>query len=197
MQKPLQALECTPIDSTPIDSETVLSRIHEVIKSIITPAWISNPPLDTGLARAGSLKADHWCTLFSIHTPLALLSLWTESSPIAAPNAPQMASVLSTSMHLTCAAIMMTKNSLSLQRRDSFRHSLRQHIIGLKENFPGFMLPSHYLAQHIFDFMESMGPVCNFWCFPFENMIGKLQRTPTNHKIGASSWYRADSRLNS
>lgn len=187
MKKPLQALE-----RTAVDSQTVLSRIHEVIKNAITPAWITNPPADTGLPQAGTLKADHWRTLFTIHIPLALLSLWKENSPIASSNAFHMSSVLSTSMHLTCAAIMMTKNTLTPQRRDSFRHSLRQHIIGLKENFPGFLLPSHHLAQHISIFMDSMGPVRNFWCFPFENLIGKLQRTPTNHKVGASTWPRRD-----
>ena len=111
MQKPLQAME-----RTAIDPQATLARIQDVVRSAITPAWISNPPADVGLPRAGTLKADHWRTMFTIHIPLALLSLWKESSPIAAQNAHQMASVLLTSMHLTCAVIMMTKNTLTAQR---------------------------------------------------------------------------------
>ncbi len=182
MNQPLEALE-----PAAVDSQATLARIQEAIKNVITPAWISNPPVDVGLPQAGTLKADHWRTLFTIHIPLALLSFWKGDSPIAAPNAEQMASVLSTSMHLTCAAIAMTKNTLTPQRRDLYRDSLRQHVIGLKKNFPAFILPSHHLAFHIYDFMDSFSTVHNWWCFPFENLIGKLQRTPTNHKIGMSS----------
>lgn len=169
-----------------IDSQTALERIHDVIRNAVTPAWVTNPPADTGLPRAGTLKAAHWRTLFAIHVPLALLSLWKVGSPIAAENALDMESVLSTSMHLTCASIMMSKNRLTPLRRDSFRNSLRKHVIGLKENFPGFLLPSHHLAFHIYDFMDLFSTVRNWWCFPFENLIGRLQRMPTNHKIGAS-----------
>ncbi|KAJ3870380.1 hypothetical protein F5051DRAFT_341906 [Lentinula edodes] len=78
----------------------------------------------------------------------------------------------------------MTSNSLSLESRDLFRNSIRAHIEGLKSNFPGFMLPSHHLSFHIFDCMDSFSNVRNWWAFPFETMIGKLQRIPTNHKIG-------------
>ena len=106
-----------------VDSLATLTRIHEVIKETITPTWIVNPPADVGLPQAGTLKADHWRTLFAIHIPLALLSLWKEDSPIAAPNAKQMTSVLSTSMHWTCAANMMTKRTLTPQSWDSYRHS--------------------------------------------------------------------------
>ena len=184
MEKPLHAME-----RAAVDPQATLTRIHEVIRNTVTPAWISNPPVEVGLPRAGTLKADHWRTLFTIHIPLALLSLWKENSPVAAPNAEQMSSVLSTSMHLTCAVIMMTKNTLTPQRWDSYRDSLRQHVIGLKENFPAFILPSHHLAFHIHMFMDYFGPVRNWWAFPFENMIGKLQRMPTNHKIGTPSLY--------
>ena len=173
-----------------VDSLATLTRIHEVIKETITPTWIANPPADVGLPRAGTLKADHWQTLFAIHIPLALLSLWKEDSPIAAPNAKQMTSVLSTSMHLTCATNMMTKRTLTPQSRDLYRHSLRQHVMGLKENFPSFILPSHHLAFHIYEFMDSFSAVRNWWLFPFENLIGKLQRMPTNHKIGTPTFYQ-------
>ncbi|THU79923.1 hypothetical protein K435DRAFT_609718, partial [Dendrothele bispora CBS 962.96] len=50
--------------------------LHEAIGDIVTPAWMTNPPADVGLPKAGTLKAAHWHTLFSVHLPLALLSLW-------------------------------------------------------------------------------------------------------------------------
>ncbi|KAJ3912190.1 hypothetical protein F5877DRAFT_54406 [Lentinula edodes] len=179
MNKPLKRLVPVKIDST-----FVLQRLQQAVREIITPSWVTRPPEEVGLKRAGTLKADHWRTLFSIHLPLALISIWDKDSPSAADNANEMAPVLQTSMHLTCASIAMTRNNLSLERRNLFRESIRSHIEGLKLNFPGFMLPSHHLSFHIFDFMDSFSNVRNWWAFPFETLIGKMQRISTNHKIG-------------
>ncbi|KAJ3738186.1 hypothetical protein EV360DRAFT_58367, partial [Lentinula raphanica] len=165
-----------------IDSVQVLERIQAVVRQVIMPVWSSKPPPDIGLPKAGTLKADHWRTLFTIHLPLALLSLWREESPLAAEDAAQMTSVLDTGMTLSCASIIMIKNTLTAQRRELFRNLLRRHVLGLQQNFPGFMLPTHHLAFHLYDFMELFSVVREFWNFAFEGFIGKIQRTPTNHR---------------
>ncbi|THU95284.1 hypothetical protein K435DRAFT_666729 [Dendrothele bispora CBS 962.96] len=157
MQMPLDEME-----SVPIDSVALLARLQEVVRNAITPAWMSKPPVDVGLPSAGTLKADIWRTLFF----------------------KEMEDVLKTSMFLSCASIMMTKNKLTVDRRETFRTCLKQHVLGLKQNFPAFLLPSHHLAFHVFDSMEAFGPVRYTWGFPHELLIGKLQRIPTNHTIG-------------
>ncbi|KAJ3735859.1 hypothetical protein DFJ43DRAFT_1150625 [Lentinula guzmanii] len=179
MTKPLEQLK-----STPIDSPALLRRVQQAVSEVVTPAWVTNPPPNVGLYEAGVLKADNWRTLFAIHVPLATLSLWKEASPLAAANACDMASVMDTVMHLVCASLVMTKRKLSMSRREQFRHLLRLHIMGLKQNFPGWIFPSHHLAFHIFEFMDLFSGVRHWWLFPFEKMIGKLQRIPTNHKPG-------------
>ncbi|KAJ3866965.1 hypothetical protein EV359DRAFT_35431 [Lentinula novae-zelandiae] len=78
----------------------------------------------------------------------------------------------------------MTKHKLSSDRCKQFRHLLRLHILGLKKNFPGWIFPTHHLVFHIHEFMDLFSGVCHWWLFPFEKLIGKLQRTPTNHKPG-------------
>ncbi|KAJ3766541.1 hypothetical protein FB446DRAFT_653639 [Lentinula raphanica] len=163
---------------------SVLRMVQKSVTETTVPSWIARPPSDVGHQKAGVLKADHWRVLFGIHLPLSLVTLWGEGSPFVTEDAAKMASVLETSMHLSCASILMSRNSLSPETRDLFRSSLRGHILGLKENFPGFMLPSHHLAFHIFDFMETFSTVRNWWGFPFENLIGRLQRITTNHKTG-------------
>ncbi|KAK7457784.1 hypothetical protein VKT23_010123 [Stygiomarasmius scandens] len=80
----------------------------------------------------------------------------------------------------------MTKDTLTPQRRESFRHLYRQHVLGLRENFPGFFMPSHHLAFHIYEFMDHFSTVRNWWAFFFERLIGRLQRLPINHIIGQS-----------
>ncbi|KAJ4476287.1 hypothetical protein C8R41DRAFT_869747 [Lentinula lateritia] len=79
---------------------------------------------------------------------------------------------------------VMAKRTLSVERRNLYRHLLRLHILGLKQDFPGWIFPTHHLAFHIFDGMNNFSGVRNWWLFPFENLIGKLQRIPTNHITG-------------
>ncbi|KAE9401692.1 hypothetical protein BT96DRAFT_817526, partial [Gymnopus androsaceus JB14] len=179
MEKPLP-----PLTRIPIDSSAVRARIHQTIREVSTPSWVIKPPFDVGLPRAGNLKADIWHILFRIYIPLALLSIWQPDSPIAAENTTPMAPALDTAMHLTCATLMMTKENLTSTYREKFRYSLRKHIDGLKQCFPGFELPSHHLAFHIYDFMDLFSNIRNWWCFPGEQLIGKLRRIPINHKIG-------------
>jgi hypothetical protein len=133
------------------------------------------------------MKAQHWRTLFDIYIPLALLSLWQTESPIAAENAAQMGPALHTVMHLTCASIMMNKSNLTGADRERFRHSYRQHVLGLKSAFPGFELPSHHLVFHMYEFMDLFSNVRNWSCYNGERLIGKLRRIPNNHKIGTKN----------
>ncbi|KAJ3792180.1 hypothetical protein GGU11DRAFT_693844 [Lentinula aff. detonsa] len=161
MSKPL-----TPLRRADIDSVDTLNHIQLSAREVITPSWITKPPFMLGTKRAGTLKAAHW------------------HSPIATANADDMASVLDTAMQLVCASIVMTKDSLQPSQRDLYRNCLRRHVDGLKKNFPGFILPSHHLAFHIYDGMDSFSTVRNWWAFPYENLIGRLQRIPTNHKTG-------------
>ncbi|KAE9382827.1 hypothetical protein BT96DRAFT_845020 [Gymnopus androsaceus JB14] len=40
------------------------------------------------------------------------------------------------------------------------------------------------LGQHIYDFLLLFGPVISWWCFPFERLIGALQKINTNDFVG-------------
>ncbi|KAE9382482.1 hypothetical protein BT96DRAFT_845459, partial [Gymnopus androsaceus JB14] len=151
---------------------------------ITTPSWLKRPPFDVGLPRAGTLKAEHWRSLFCIFVPLALLSLWQPTSPISAQNAIQMRPALDTVMDLTCASLVMNKSNLTGVDRERFRHFYCQHVHGLKTHFPGFQLPTHHLGFHIYDFMDQFGHTRNWSCFRGERLIGKLRRIPINHKLG-------------
>ncbi|KAJ3816257.1 hypothetical protein F5880DRAFT_1494485, partial [Lentinula raphanica] len=78
----------------------------------------------------------------------------------------------------------MVKRKLTLQDRRDFRTYLQHHINGLKNDFPGFIQPSHHLAFHIFEGMDLFSTVYNTWCFPGERLILRLRGIPVNHKIG-------------
>ncbi|KAJ3859402.1 hypothetical protein EV359DRAFT_68192 [Lentinula novae-zelandiae] len=74
-------------------------------------------------------------------------------------------------MGLQQAGTLKADHCLSPKTRDQFRSSLRDHILGLKQIFPEFMLPTHHLAFHIYNFMDGFSTVRNWWGFPFERLI--------------------------
>ena len=45
------------------------------------------------------------------------------------------------------------------------------------------------MACHIYDYLKLFGPVQSWWCFPFECLIGHLQRLPLNDKFGEPCVY--------
>jgi hypothetical protein len=40
------------------------------------------------------------------------------------------------------------------------------------------------MAMHLYEYLIRYGPVHAWWTFPFERVIGMLQRIPTNYKLG-------------
>ncbi|KAF9032301.1 hypothetical protein BDZ89DRAFT_1037146 [Hymenopellis radicata] len=136
-----------PLVWTAVDSPGALARLHECLHEVITPSWVAVPPYETGLPRAGTLKADHWRIIFTIYLPLALLSLWHQESPVAADDASEMASVLKTSMFLTCTTSLLQKRTLTEGQQRTAKECYRGHVVGLKENFPGWNRPSHHLGE--------------------------------------------------
>ncbi|KAG2737921.1 hypothetical protein P692DRAFT_201732258 [Suillus brevipes Sb2] len=41
-----------------------------------------------------------------------------------------------------------------------------------------------HMALHVWDYLQLFGPVRSWWCFPYERLIGQLQRLPINHIFG-------------
>ncbi|KAJ3816124.1 hypothetical protein F5880DRAFT_1512934, partial [Lentinula raphanica] len=100
--------------------------------------------------------------------------LWNEKSPIRVDVSVEMQSVLETSMHLTFTS----------EQRQAFLQHYKAHIEGLKQDFPGFSVPTHHVAFHVYDFIGLFSGVRNFWCFGGERLVGKAEHTPTNHRPG-------------
>ena len=63
-----------------------------------------------------------------------------------------------------------------------FEHMVNYRV-QLQELFPEYKChPNHHMALHLDEFLEMCGPVHGWWAFPFERMIGTLQRISTNYK---------------
>jgi hypothetical protein len=164
----------------------VIDKIREVIASTITPSWIASVPNNFGQAVAGTLKADEWRILANIYLPIALITIWGDGKWYKSDELDKFAAKnLSVSMKLFSAVRLVTLRHMSQSRMQAYRENLAAYVEGIKDLYPEFDIPTNFhMAIHIFDFLGLFGPVRSWWSFPFERLIGILQRQPSNHKIG-------------
>lgn len=97
--------------------------------------------------------------------------------------------VKAAALHLTfllvSAIIVATSRNTSIRHADVYVEFMTEYVEGLKEHFPDFQLhPNHHFAFHLRRYLIQYGPMHEWWTFPFERIIGMLQRVSTNDKIG-------------
>lgn len=170
--------------------------IQRVIRETITPSWLNSVPKNFGDAKAGTIKADEWRTLATIFLPIALITLWGDhngSAPASDthPYSGFLLQALDRTMDLFQATILACRHSMTASRASAYRKHLSKWVDGLQLTFPhtrmGKMRPNIHAAGHIYDFLLLFGPVMSWWCFPFERLVGALQKINTNDHIGGMS----------
>ncbi|TFK23366.1 hypothetical protein FA15DRAFT_551067, partial [Coprinopsis marcescibilis] len=130
-----------------------LEQLRSDIASMVTPSWTLNLPSNLGEASHGKLKSDQWRMLGTTYLPASLIRL------------------------------IATAHSTSKAKADLYLQLLQTYIDGVKLLFPDYRFkPNHHMAFHIAEYLCMYGPVHSWWTFPFERMIGLLQRIPTNNK---------------
>jgi|HubBroStandDraft_6_1064221.scaffolds.fasta_scaffold221306_2 hypothetical protein len=166
----------------------VLQRIRDVIKDTVTPSWLNSVPYNFGAAAAGTLKADEWRTMWTVYLPIALVSLWGEGTSHASADVSQkLRDALDHTMALASAITLACLRTMTWARATGYRSHVASWVCGLSRLYPGIdHRTNNHMAIHIYDFLLLFGPVRSWWCFPFERLIGQLQRLPNNHKSGES-----------
>ena len=162
--------------------EEVTKRIREIIQDIITPSWFESPPRNFGDASAGSIKADEWRSLIMVYILIALITIWgAHSSDLALDTIP----ALGHTMSLVLAIYLACSRTMTLEHASAYWSCITNYVGNLKSVYPQSSLrPNHHVAFHIYDYLILFGPVQSWWTFPFERLIGVLQRLPSNHKPG-------------
>ena len=166
----------------------VVKHIQKVVQETDIPSWLNALPPNIGEAAVGSLKADEWRTFATIYLPLALVELWGEGSTHASDEiAISLYQVLDHTMKLLSAIHLACLKTVNEYRLNAYRGLISEYIRDLPELHPDISIhPNHHLAHHVYDFLKLFGPVQSWWCFPFENVIGILQRFPSNDRLGVS-----------
>lgn len=159
---------------------------------MVRAAWVSSVPKNFGEKSAGSVKAEEWRWLSSLFLPVALIIRWGDADGSAPPEddskAGRLLKILDHTMALFQATIIALLYTMSDRRANLYRKFHAEWVRDLPTFFPrareGKIRANIHAAGHIFDFLLLFGPVMSWWCFPFERLIGALQKINTNDHIG-------------
>ena len=147
-----------------------------------TPSWLASVPYDLGAARHGKLKADQWRILATVYLPVSLQRLWDTNSPRSTPLRKKL---LDATIALISAVIIATSHKTSRKMAGLYLQHMQSYLQLMQELLPRYNFrPNHHMALHLAEYLCFFGPVHAWWTFPFERLIGMLERTPTNFKMG-------------
>ncbi|KZS99818.1 uncharacterized protein LAESUDRAFT_667513 [Laetiporus sulphureus 93-53] len=135
-----------------------LDHLRDDITQMTRPTYSSGPPRNMGTKARRKLKVDHWKALIEFELPVSMMKRWN-SSPA-----------------LRCA----TSYTTSVEHRDKYTGHMHAYLSRLLWLHPGITLRrNHHNTMHLGDFLLRFRPI-----FPFERIIGILQQTTTNSKLG-------------
>jgi hypothetical protein len=95
-------------------------------------------------------------------------------------------------MALFQATVIACRYVMTEDRAQAYREYVKIWTRDLRTLFPhirgSIPRPNIHAAAHIYDFLLLFGPVVSWWCFPFERLIGVLQKVNTNNHGGGTSF---------
>jgi hypothetical protein len=165
-----------------------LKKIQGDIAGVTRPQHRPAPPSNLGCPGHGKLKADQWKTCIEFDIPVSVAQLWSRDTcpPGQDPKVTERRDKLFQSiMHLAIAVRWGTSYRTSKHHSQMFQDHMKAYLQSLLDLYPDIKLrPNHHAALHIGDLLTRLGPVHGWWMFPFERVIGILQKINTNDKMG-------------
>jgi len=158
--------------------------IHTDIQCMITPSWMTPVPADLGSPRHGKLKADQWRVLGTTYLPVSLIRLWVQVKQ-GDERSQRCADLLDTTLSLLSAITIASSHVTSPAHADRYLQHIQVYLDGVRRLFPDYEFhPNHHMAIHLYEYLLFYGPVHSWWTFPFERLIGMLERVSTNNRFG-------------
>ena len=179
-------MDAGPNQQLKVSTPELMDHIRNVVRDTVTPSWLGSIPSNFGSAAAGTMKADQWRTMYTVYLPIALVSLWGEGTSHSSTDVAQkLRSVLDHTMELVSAIHLACRRTMTRARATAYRSHVTKWLCDLQKMYPDLdHRTNNHMAIHIYDFLLLFGPVRSWWCFPFERLIGQLQRLPHNHQFG-------------
>lgn len=161
---------------TPKEMKDMWSDIAAMVK----PSWVAKPPTN----ESGKRKAAEWRLLGTTYLPASLVRLWSQHEE-GNEESELRRKLLLITMSLVSAIIIVSSRETSDAHAREYLRYMTDYMKGVRELFPEYkFLPNHHMAMHIHEFLLRYGPVHGWWTFPYERLIGKLERIPSNYRPG-------------
>ncbi|KAJ3531476.1 hypothetical protein NMY22_g8140 [Coprinellus aureogranulatus] len=165
-----------------------LKVIQEDIKRTLRPSNQTSPPGNFGSPSHGKLKADEWRACIEFDLPVSLVKLWVDELPgdtAFVHDADRKSLALESTFLLAMALRYATSHRTCASHQEKYFGYMTEYLQTLLKLHPGDNLhPNHHNALHLPTFLKLFGPIQGWWMFPFERLIGILQRHNTNFKFG-------------
>ncbi|KLO04848.1 hypothetical protein SCHPADRAFT_789604, partial [Schizopora paradoxa] len=159
-------------------SKKELASIRGWISGTSRPRWYASLPKNLGEAGHGKLKADQWRSALEFDIPVALAQLWGDKS---SPRH----ELYKCTMYLAIAIRFGTSHRISEDHITSYTRNMHSYLKLMLEIDPSLRLhPNHHNSLHLGNILRRFGPMHGWWMYPFERVIGRLQKSNTNFKIG-------------
>ncbi len=175
-------------------SKAELKKLHNNIKVTVRPNYRQGPPKNLGSRGHGKLKADQWKTCIEFDIPVFVARFWSRET---APQGQESETtfrrdrIYRTVMDLAVAVRWGTSYRTSEHHSRMFDWNMKAYLEGLLELYPNIQLrPNHHTALHVGPTLPQLGPSPGWWMYPFERIIGILQKIKTNNKMGKRSEHR-------
>lgn len=169
-------------------SREELDMLHAALRSTLRPTWQRGPPLNFGCAAHGKLKADQWQSGIEFDIPMFLSQCWcySDAEVLVDNKKRRRRHVLVSTMLLSTAIQWGTSDVTSQTHEKEYTQRIKAYLECILLLYPSIKLrPNHHGALHIGPFLLRYGPMRGWWMYPFERIIGILQKTNTNSKLGA------------
>lgn len=156
-----------------------MEQVWKDMESTRLPSWISAAPANWGSAKRGTLSADNWQVICTIHLPITLIWLWRDDGG-------RKKQLLRNFMDLVTASRLANLRVSTPAQIELYNMYITRYVNGLLELYPGVPLkPTHHTAMHIGDNISRMGPVHATNTRFYERNIKFLHFIPINGKFGA------------
>jgi hypothetical protein len=166
-------------------SQDDLKAIRDDLAATIRPRWHAAPPANLGHVSHGKLKADEWRSCFEFDIPVSLLRIETRKSGSGEQRDGYRAKLVHSTFLLAIAIRWATSHQTSTKHAEKYTETMKSYLKTLKDLRPTERFrPNHFNALLIGRYLRLYGPARGWWMFPFERVIGDLQRSSTNNKPG-------------
>jgi hypothetical protein len=171
--------------ASPLLTKKEVAQIRRHISTATRPSWQAHLPKNFGDVSHGKLKADQWRTCIEFDLPISLAQIWSQQDSANDGSNGLRLEFLDNTMHLAAAVFWGASRRTSSIHAEKYMEHMKSYIKGILRLFPHHNLrPHHHNALHLGEFLLRFGPVHGWWTFPFEQLVGKLQRVNSNSKPG-------------